>query len=109
VNLIDEITAADDELRQAEANATEASARLRNARSQVRACREELSRLIRELKTGESRYPLLERISLGGVLPPTHDEHQRGPTAFQEPTSPHLGTPGTRAAMPRRKEKPTAG
>jgi chromosome segregation ATPase len=91
-NLTDEIVQADQALRDAEERATEASRRMRQCKRELRDCREELSRLILELKTGESRHPLLERFGPGGerLLPNgqplehTHDEHQRGPTAFPE-------------------------
>lgn len=91
-NLIDEITQADQALRDAEDRATEASRLMRLCKRELRDCREELSRLILELKTGDSRYSLLERFGPGGerLLPngqplePTHDEHQRGPTEFPE-------------------------
>ncbi len=71
MTLIDEITAADQELRAAEARATEASRRLRQCKRELRDCRAELSRLILELKTGESRYPMLERFAPNGDrIPP---------------------------------------
>jgi hypothetical protein len=82
-NLIDEITDADEALRVAEAEATEASRRLRQCKRQLRDRRDELSRLIQELRTGESRHPLFERFAPNGDrLVPTADEHQRGPTVF---------------------------
>jgi len=65
-NIIDEITQADQDLRQAEIRATEASARLRRCKHEARSARAELSRLILELRTGESRYRLLERIEVNG-------------------------------------------
>jgi chromosome segregation ATPase len=105
MNLIDEITNADQELRAAEARATEASRHLRACKRELRECREELSRLVRELKTGQSRHPLLERFGPTGerLLPngqATHDEHQRGPTEF--PAEP---APEPRPARGRRKAK----
>ncbi len=66
MNLIDEITDAYAALQAAETEATEASHRLRKCKLHRKKCDEELGRLIKELKTGESRYPLLERISRNG-------------------------------------------
>ena len=75
----------------------EASSRLRQCKRELHACREELSRLIKELKTGESRYPLLERFGANGQsINPTPDEHQRGPTEFPASTvslAPQQGRP----------------
>ena len=92
-NLIDEITRADQDLRNAEERATEASRHLRACKRELRDCRAELSRLILELRTGQSRYPMLEQFGPDGTrLRPngqpvdTHDEHQRGPTAFPAST-----------------------
>ncbi len=65
-NLTDEIVQADSALQEAEERVTEASRQLRQSRRKHRECREELSRLIKELKTGESRYPLLERFEASG-------------------------------------------
>ncbi len=66
MNLIDEITEAYAALQAAETEATEASHRLRKCKLHRKKCDEELGRLIKELKTGESRYSLLERISRNG-------------------------------------------
>jgi hypothetical protein len=88
MSLIDELALADTELEQAEAAVAEASRRLRRAKNDQREARQEVHRLIRELKSRESRYPLLERITANGEAVPlstTPDEHQRGPTAFPEP------------------------
>jgi hypothetical protein len=63
-NLTDEIVQADTALQQAEIQVADASRRLRQSRREHRKCREELSRLIKELRTGESRYPLLERFEV---------------------------------------------
>lgn len=69
--LIDEITNADQELRTAETETTAASKQLRQCKRRLKDCRSELSRLILELKTGESRYPLIERFTAAGetVIP----------------------------------------
>ncbi len=68
MNLIDEITDAYAALQAAETEATEASHRLRKCKLHRKKCDEELGRLIKELKTGESRYPLLERIDQNGEI-----------------------------------------
>jgi hypothetical protein len=81
-NLIDEILAARDSLRAAEDRATDASRQLRSCKASVEAAKTELDLLLDELKTGQSRYPLLERFAPNGEAI-THDEHQRGPTAFE--------------------------
>lgn len=83
-NLIDEITQADQNLEAAEIRVSEASRRLRAAKRELKDCRQEIRLLIKELKTGQSRYPVFERIerSNPGAPGPTADEHQRGPTAF---------------------------
>jgi hypothetical protein len=100
MNLIDEITQADQKLREAEARVTEASRRLRHAKIELGECRAELSRLIQELATGESRFPLLERFAPNGDrLHPTADEHQRGPTEFPDPQTP---APARKAGRPRK-------
>ncbi len=64
-NITDEIVSADEALQAAETRVSEASRILRQYRREHRTAREELSRLIKELRTGESRYPLLERIAAG--------------------------------------------
>jgi hypothetical protein len=111
-NLIDEITQADQKLEAAEAQAAEASRQLRRAKRELKDCRQELRLLIKELKTGQSCYPIFERISrsaecegtsaecteadrVNGTPRTPHsaprttpDEHQRGPTVFPEVQSP---------------------
>jgi hypothetical protein len=94
MNLIDEITDADEQLRQAETETAEASRTLRQCKRRLRERRLELSRLIQELRTGQSRVPLLERIapngdrlSPSGIPLATADEHQRGPTTFPQRTT----------------------
>ncbi|MGO9596470.1 MAG: hypothetical protein ACLP7Q_00435 [Isosphaeraceae bacterium] len=67
-NLIDEISQADADLQAAETEATAAWKSLRECKLRLRKCRAELSRLIKELKTGESHYPLLERIDRNGEI-----------------------------------------
>jgi hypothetical protein len=64
--LIDEISQAVEDLRTAEEETTAASKQLRQCKSRLKECRAELSRLILELKTGESRYPLIERFTATG-------------------------------------------
>jgi chromosome segregation ATPase len=107
-NLIDELAAAEDALSRAEARATEASRNLRECKSAERECRQELRTIVKELKTQQSRYPLLERITPNGQCEPlkaTHDEHQRGPTAFPESVV-AITPPATKAAAgARRKAK----
>ena len=83
-NLIDEITQADQNLENAEIRVAEASRRLRAAKRELKDCRHEVRLLIRELKTGQSRYPILERIERSNG---TADEHQRGPTVFPQAAS----------------------
>jgi chromosome segregation ATPase len=78
-NLIDEITQADQNLEAAEIRVSEASRRLRAAKRELKDCRSEIRLLIKELKTGQSRYPVFERIERSKG---TADEHQRGPTVF---------------------------
>ena len=93
--LIDELAQADAMLQDAESRVAQASRQLRHAKAELHDCRAEVRRLIRELKTGESRFPLLERISPNGqsVAPNgTPDEHQRGPTTFPEMQSPETAT-----------------
>jgi hypothetical protein len=88
-NLIDELNDIDDALLAAEERHTEASRILRQCKNEVAKLRKEERKLIKELKTGQSRYPLIERIGTNGdALPPTADERQRGPTAFQPPPRP---------------------
>jgi len=70
MNLIDEISKADADLQAAETETTVASKSLRECKLRLRNCRAELSRLIKELRTGESRYPLLERIGGNGETAP---------------------------------------
>ena len=84
-DLIDEITQADQKLEAAEAQVAEASRRLRRAKRELKDCRQEIRELIRELKTGESRYPVFERIERSNGA--TADEHQRGPTVFPQAAS----------------------
>ncbi len=65
-HLIDEIVEAFNALKESEAQIVEISRLLRESRQRHRDCDEELSRLMRELKTGESRFPLLERLGTNG-------------------------------------------
>lgn len=84
-NLIDEITQADQNLEAAEIRVAEASRRLRTAKRELKDCRQEIRLLIKELKTGQSRYPVFERIERSKGT--TADEHQRGPTVFPQAAS----------------------
>jgi len=85
-DLIEEITQADQKLEAAEAQVAEASRRLRRAKRELKDCRQEIRLLIKELKSGQSRYPILERIERR-TLNGTADEHQRGPTVFPHTAS----------------------
>ena len=108
-NLIDELAQADADLEMAEAEVAEASRHLRHAKRDLRDCRLEVRRIIRELKTGKSRFPLLERIAPNGesISPNgTPDEHQRGPTAFPDVQSPAAAQHGK--PSPKRRKKPAA-
>ena len=82
-DLINEITEADQKLEAAEQKTAEASRQLRRAKRELKDCRQEIRLLIKELKTGQSRYPVFERIERKG----TADEHQRGPTVFPQVAS----------------------
>jgi chromosome segregation ATPase len=84
IDRIDEITQADQKLEAAEAQVAEASRRLRRAKRELKDCRQEIRLLIKELKTGQSRYPVFERIERSRG---TADEHQRGPTVFPQAAS----------------------
>jgi DNA repair ATPase RecN len=84
-NLIDEITEADQNLEAAEIRVAEASRQLRSAKRELKDRRQEIRLLIRELKTGQSRYPVFERIERSNGA--TADEHQRGPTVFAQEAS----------------------
>jgi chromosome segregation ATPase len=84
-NLIDEITQADQKLEAAEAQVADASRILRRAKRELKDRRQEIRLLIKELKTGQSRYPVFERIARSNGA--TADEHQRGPTVFPQTAS----------------------
>jgi hypothetical protein len=93
-DLIDEITEADQKLEAAEQKAAEASRQLRRAKRELKDARQEVRLLIKELRSGQSRYPILERIELrtskgtpGAPGSSTADEHQRGPTVFPQAAS----------------------
>lgn len=58
-NLIDEIRAAREELRRQEAETSEAGHTLSMCKERQRRARKELDKLLDELETGVSRYPLL--------------------------------------------------
>jgi hypothetical protein len=99
-NLIDDIRRAREELRKRELEASQAGYTLKMCRDTAGKARAALDELLDELETGRSRYPIFERIERNG----THDEHQRGPTAFPEPQSPAEPAAGKRA-----RKKPAAG
>jgi hypothetical protein len=84
-NLIDEIRSAREELRRQEAETSEAGHTLAVCKDRQRKARKELDKLLDELETGVSRYPLLgfDRLEIPGANGSgTSDEHQRGPTEF---------------------------
>jgi len=72
-NLIDEIRAAREELRRQEAETSEAGHTLAMCKERQRKARKELDKLLDELETGVSRYPLLgfDRLELpnGEAIP----------------------------------------
>lgn len=84
-NLIDEITQADQKLEAAEAQVADASRVLRRAKRELKDRRQEIRLLIKELQSGQSRYPVFERIQRSNGA--TADEHQRGPTVFSQAAS----------------------
>jgi len=67
-NLIDEIRAAREELRRQEAETSEAGHTLSMCKERQRKARKELDKLLDELETGVSRYPLpgFDRLDLPG-------------------------------------------
>jgi len=75
-NLIDEIRAAREELRRQEAETSEAGYTLSMCKERQRKARKELDKLLDELETGVSRYPLLgfDRLEVpsGNGIPVAH-------------------------------------
>lgn len=78
-SLTDEIIRADGALKRSEELMAEAGRQLRSARIEHRKCREELSRAIQELRSGETRYPLFERYGFGGVVCPPNGDAEPSP------------------------------
>jgi hypothetical protein len=88
-NLIDEIREARKVLRQREAEASDAGYVLKMAKATRDKAQAALDELLDELESGQSKYPLYERLRPNGEpmeLPVTPDEHQRGPTEFPAST-----------------------
>jgi hypothetical protein len=104
-DLIDEIRAARQVLRQRDVEASDAGFTLRACKEQQKKARAELDKLLDELETGQSRYSLpgFDRLEMPAASPNgTYDEYQRGPTEFPTSTvslGPRQGTPA-RAAGP---------
>jgi hypothetical protein len=98
-NLIEDIKRAREILRKREADASDAGYTLKMCRAEVLRAQTSLDELLDELVSGQSSFPMFERIERHGSNG-TPDEHQRGPTVFPEVQSPE---------PPKAKKKPAAG
>src|SRR4051812_26460718 len=105
-NLIEDIGRARENLRKREMEASEAGYTLKMCRAEALKARMALDELLDELVSGQSRYPIFERIERHESNG-THDEHQRGPTVFPLGI-PGEGSPETESSSSRKRKKPAA-